>query len=623
MMKTRIPLLLLIAMAFAHSAYAAKWTRAGLYGADVRAMALDSANPDRVYLGTSQGGVYVSDDGGRSWANPRGANPFPGFVIDELVVDRSARLWAAGWGLWGGGVIAVSDDGGRTWKRRDEGIGDLSVRAFTVSEADPDVLLAGGLTGVYRSRDLGESWERIADLPNVNSIAMDPGNVERVVVGTWRQAYRTENGGRDWTLIADGMVADTDVFAITMNRLDPDNIWLATCGWVYHSTNGGDGWTRYRDGFDNRRIHDVQIDPSDSRRVLAGSVAGLYRTEDHGISWSRISDDSLVINSILVTPDRPDRIILGTEGDGVYVSEDGGNTWERTNRGLHNVRVAVVAPDPVEPTDLYAAVIFGNAASGVYRSTDGGGSWSRLSRGVMPEVLALIVQDEGPSRFVAGTEKGFFASADGVDWHETTPLPLHVGKIVRYGKHRLFAETSDGVYTSRDGGAGWYRLRGGSRAPIDLEIGTFGGAPALYVLVDGGIEIFDGRDWSKTRNVPGDARGIELHSIDGVEAVIISTAESVMIGTIEGGIWRPSDPASELSVKLGMASEVDRAIIAARKSSASPFSADWDYVRLPVPQRLIASIASDPSNPRRLFVATHGDGIFILEEYRADEAGGR
>src|SRR3954454_18063256 len=92
-----------------------QWRRAALFGADVRALIVDPKEPDTLYLGTSGGEVYVSTDGAKTWQNPRGGIPFPGYVVDNLVLDRQGRLWAACWGAWGGGVIAVSEDGGRNW----------------------------------------------------------------------------------------------------------------------------------------------------------------------------------------------------------------------------------------------------------------------------------------------------------------------------------------------------------------------------------------------------------------------------------------------------------------------------------------------------------------------------
>src|SRR5438874_5333571 len=148
----------------------AQWRRANLYGADVRALIIDPSDPDTLYLGTSGGEVYVSTDGAKSWQNPRGGIPFPGYVVDNLVLDRKGRLWAACWGLWGGGAIAVSNDGGATWERRDAGLEDESIRAIAIDPHDANFVVAGALNGVWRSTDGGRAWEKISNQINVEAL---------------------------------------------------------------------------------------------------------------------------------------------------------------------------------------------------------------------------------------------------------------------------------------------------------------------------------------------------------------------------------------------------------------------------------------------------------------------
>jgi len=67
-------------------------------------------------------------------------------------MDREGRLWAACWGLWGGGVIAVSTDGGVTWTRRDTGLEDFSVRAIAV-----DAMRARGLDPDFPADAMAEA----------------------------------------------------------------------------------------------------------------------------------------------------------------------------------------------------------------------------------------------------------------------------------------------------------------------------------------------------------------------------------------------------------------------------------------------------------------------------------
>jgi photosystem II stability/assembly factor-like uncharacterized protein len=139
----------------------AEWRRAGLFGADVRSLVIDPANPDTIYSGTSLGEVYVSTDGAATWRDPRGSNPFPEYVVDNLLMDRNGKLWAACWGLWGGGVIAVSEDGGKSWTRRDAGLEDFSPRALALDPADAGHAIVGGLTGIHQTFDGGVTWTKI------------------------------------------------------------------------------------------------------------------------------------------------------------------------------------------------------------------------------------------------------------------------------------------------------------------------------------------------------------------------------------------------------------------------------------------------------------------------------
>jgi photosystem II stability/assembly factor-like uncharacterized protein len=477
---------------------------------------------------------------------------------------------------------------------------------------------------VHRSTDGGKTWQQISDQINVESLAIDPRSRDRIFVGTWRQGWRTDDGGKSWKHIADGMVLDTDMFSITIDPALPDNVWVATCGWVYNSQNGGDKWTRYKDGFNNRRIHDVEIDPADRNIVYAGSVAGLYRSSDGGKMFAPITDESLVINSVVIHPQRPDRIILGIEGDGVYVSHDKGTTFTRTSDGLHNLRITTVAPDPFKKDRIYAAVVFGGAASGIYRSDDAGKTWERASRTALPEVLSLTIATEADAevKFMAGTEKGFFWSNDAQEWTQAEPsgFPIRVDKIVRFNRSRSFAATAEGVFTTRDAGKSWYRLAGAKNRAIDISMGRLDGNKALYALTTTGLEVFDGSNWIAITGSPVKGRTIAIRSVDGDDLIYVAGAHGVTAGVITPErAWLPSDApdAQHASVHGGSRTSGQMLFLTSRQQReilvGEPADAQWRELTLPSSNTDVTSVVPDPFSRDRYYVATLGEGVFVYE----------
>ncbi|HJT16642.1 MAG TPA: YCF48-related protein [Thermoanaerobaculia bacterium] len=609
-------LLVLLTMLALAAPLSAQWRRAALFGADVRALIVDPSNPDTLYLGTSGGEVYVSHDGAKTWASPRNGVPFPGYVVDSLLLDRTGRLWAASWGLWGGGVIAVSEDGGRTWTRRDNGLTDFSVRALAVDAHNPDFLIAGGLTGVYRTTDGGLTWEKISDQENVESVAIDPRTDERLYVGTWRQGYRTEDGGKSWKLIANGMVLDTDMFGITFNPENPDDMWVATCGWVYNTKNRGDNWIRYRDGFDNRRVQDVKISPCDKDTIFAGTVGGLYRSDDEGHNWYRVSDEDLVINTIALDPQRPHRIVLGVEGDGIYVSDDYGKTFARSCDGLRNLTVTSIAADPAASKHVYAAVAFGGVSSGIYESSDAGLTWKKVSATQLPSVLSLTINDDPETKFIAGTEKGFFWSADGANWTQAPPssFPIRVDKVIRFNRARFFAATSEGVFTSRDAGKSWYRLADLDARAVDLALGSLGQKRALFALTANGVQVFDGEKWWTIADAPAKGRTIAVRNINDSQFVFVAGAQGVRAGRVDiDRKWHEAEAPDAQFAAVFSAS--DAVFLTARDQRDVLVSSGAEWQSYPLPSRTaeVSSVAVDPFDANRIYVGTLREGLFVFE----------
>lgn len=420
---------------------ATTWAQAALYGGDVRSVALAPNDPDVVYAGTTHGQVYVSRDGGGTWAHAGPPEPFPGWVVSDLVFDtaRPGRLWAALWGRWGGGMVAFSDDGGGSWTYRTGGLSETKVYVLATVPGRRDVVWAGTLNGVFRSDDAGETWHRMsAHLPEiykVTSLLVGP-EPDAVIAGTWQRAYKSEDGGRTWRGLYAGMVADSEVFTLVPVPDRPGELWASTCGWVYQSKDGGERWQRFQEGFEDRRTHAFSALPGG--RLLAGTVDGLHVSDDGGRRWRRVGPAGLSILEIAYHPRRPQRVFFATEGSGVWVSDDGGGSLAWSATGMTSVKVAALLGTGGR---ILAAVNHAGLTSGVYTSKDGGLTFSRQPA-PLPTVLDLATHG---AAYYAATERGLWESR-GDAWRMIGELGEVRVEQVLTSPERLVVRTPSGFW---------------------------------------------------------------------------------------------------------------------------------------------------------------------------------
>jgi ligand-binding sensor domain-containing protein len=319
-------------------ASAQDWIPVGPPGGSVRGLASDPTHPERLYLGTTDGILYRSEDGGIHWRRLDPGFPLRGYSLDELAVDRLGVVFVGYWEVdGGGGGVARSVDGGETFTIVKDVVGE-SVRAVALAPSDQRMIAAGTLTGVFLSRDRGQHWIRItpkgdASLRNVESLAFDPTDPRTLYVGTWHLAWKTRNAGATWAPVHSGMIDDSHVMTLTVDRWNSKSLYATACTGIYRSTEGAMRWTKLLGiPFSSRRTRSFAQSGADANLLLAGTTEGLWLSEDRGESWRRTTSKNLVVNALLVLPDGT--IVLGTEGAGVLRSSDLGHTWIAGNSGF-------------------------------------------------------------------------------------------------------------------------------------------------------------------------------------------------------------------------------------------------------------------------------------------------
>ncbi len=359
--------------------------------------------------------------------------------------NKPARLWAALWGIFGGGHVAMSDDLGKTWISRAGSLPNEQVYTLALVPGKPDHIYAGTLGGVYGTEDGGLSWKQLtgdlAEVQKVTSLWVDAGQPDTVIAGTWRRAYKSDDSGKTWTGVFEGMVLDSEVFSLTPVPGKPGEVWASTCGWVYQTRDRGGKWERFKEGFLERRT--VSFAALPSGRLLAGTVGGLHISDDGGKTWRRVGDPGIAVNSISWHPARPERVILGTEGAGAWLSEDGGASIRPSAAGMINTRISTFG---VVGDEILVGVSHAGPFSGLYSSKDGGKSFGNFQ--FLPTVLDLAVHQ---GRLFGATQEGLFERR-GEGWHWVRDIGTgRVEQFISQGS-RLLALTPDSLYRAQGQG---------------------------------------------------------------------------------------------------------------------------------------------------------------------------
>ncbi|HVN10131.1 MAG TPA: glycoside hydrolase, partial [Patescibacteria group bacterium] len=281
-------------------------------------------------------------------------------------------------GMVNGGIWRT-DNAGRTWTPIFDAESSGSIGALAIAPSDPDIIYAGsgeGLqrpdlavgNGMYKSTDGGKTWTRLGlrDGQQFAQILVDPHDPNRVIVAVVghpygpnaeRGVFRSTDGGQTWQKV---LYRDENTGAADL-AFDPANpkiiyavLWAARVApWevrsgesfitggsgLYKSTDGGDTWKQLTNGLpgaDDRlgRIG-IAVAPSNGQRLYASVEArknpGVYRSDDGGETWAQVNGDRRIggrgpgAMGIAVAPDNPDEVYVANTAS--YRSMDGGHTF--------------------------------------------------------------------------------------------------------------------------------------------------------------------------------------------------------------------------------------------------------------------------------------------------------
>ncbi|TMQ70938.1 MAG: hypothetical protein E6K80_07005 [Candidatus Eisenbacteria bacterium] len=603
---------MLVLLCVPGTAGAERWMAIGPPGGSVRALAADPHDPQRLYLGTADGVLYRSSDGGRHWQRPTPGFPRRGCSLDAIAVGDRGTVFVGFWEVGGpGGGLARSDDGGRSFALL-KGVDHESVRALALAPSDPQTLAVGTLSGVFLSTNGGRAWTRVtpqgdADLRNIESVAFDPRDARVVYVGTWHLAWKTSDGGATWSPIHRGMVDDSDVMTLTVDPRDSQTVYATACTGVYVSSRGGFSWTLTR-GIPkpSRRTRAFAIDPRDSKRLLAGTTEGLWSSENGGRAWRRVTDPDLVVNAVLARPDGT--ILLGAEEAGVLRSEDGGRTWSASNDGFSEQFVQQIAWDPVGRR-LLIVVRGGSRYDGVFASSDLRGPWVHLDDGLEGRHVLALATLQGT--LVAGTDDGP-TRVGSVELH---PAVKH---LLARGRGLLLAATSTGLFRSVDGGGTWSPSLLPS-SEISALAQSAGESDVIVAATPRGV--FRSQDRGESWTVVSSSlRGVTCHAL-----AFLPGSERVLFAATSGGLFRSDDQGTSWT-RIGGMAHADLSALAIHPDGRTLYAADFGlggvfrsadegatWTRVPtdgLTSERVWALAFDPAE--RLLASASAGGLHLL-----------
>ncbi|MFT3765417.1 MAG: hypothetical protein QM820_07880 [Minicystis sp.] len=366
----------------------------------------DDHGKTTVYVGAASGGVWKSKDGGTTFKPIFDKNPVQS--IGAITVDptRDETIWVGTGESWTRNSVSIGDgiykstDGGATWKNM--GLPESErITRILVHPKNGDVVYAcvpGKLwsdspdRGVYKTEDGGKSWSLVLKGSNLatgcSGLAMDPGSPDVLLAGMWD--FRRKG----WTYRSGGEGPDAPSGSGLYRTADGGKTWTPVTAAANKGIPAGP-WGRV----------EVVFAPSDPKIVYAlieSKDSALYRSSDGGVTWEPRDKSQFMVwrpfyfARLIVDPQNPERVFKPDLR--LIVSEDGGRSFAPCNGGAHGDWHDVWI-DPRNPKHL-----IGGDDGGLWISHDGGNRWWKANNLPVSQFYHVSVDAKDPYQVYGGLQ---------------------------------------------------------------------------------------------------------------------------------------------------------------------------------------------------------------------------
>jgi len=354
-------------------------------------------------------------------------------------------------------------------------------RAIAAVPGHPNHLFLGTTNSwLYESLDGGSSWHRLAKLDSfddliLDHIVVDEASPTTIFVAGWRLdhpdggLWKSRDGGRSWSSVK-GLNGQS-IRSFAQAPSDPAILFAGTLEGVFRSRNAGVSWTLISPP-GSHEIHEVEslaIDPTDPDVIYAGTWHLPWKTTDGGENWHNIKqgviDDSDVF-SIIIDPATPN-IVFASACSGIYKSENAAELFKKI-QGIPSTarRTRVLKQDPAN-----SEVVYAGTTEGLYKTVNGGKTFERMTG---PDVIVndVFVDPRDSDHVLLATDRGgvlssrdagasFVAANEGFSGRKVEALLVDDSDSARLYAGVVNDKAYGGVFVSANGGAGWQQLDNG------------------------------------------------------------------------------------------------------------------------------------------------------------------
>jgi photosystem II stability/assembly factor-like uncharacterized protein len=617
----------------------------------INCIVFDPNNTNIIWVGTPNGGLWKSTNGGSSWSS--NTDLLSNLGISDIAIDptNTQNMWVitgdkfgyenSKGNFWGGTYsagILKSSDGGLTWLATSltyDQTDYVSFQRIIVIPDDPSVLVAVSSDGIWRSTDSGDNWTKVKT-GTYYDLEMNVSNSSVLYAASKSTVYQSSDYGNTWASIFSGSTSYGRVsLALTEANSSVIYAWFED-GYLYKSSDGGSSFTSKSNPSSDYTFYGyydmaIAVSPSNENLVFIGGL-DLYKSTNGGSSWSKISDwDEIPTASdyvhadhhyITYLPGSSSTLFSGNDG-GIFKSTNTGTSWTDISQDMGITQLYKLGSSAIDPYLIY----MGAQDNGTFEY-DNGSSESVYGADGMEciadhsdKTISYISYQYG--KLLKSTSSGSLyikitpSNATG-DW--TTPF------VMDPNDHNTIYAGYEQVYKTTDAGSNWsiisnvsvgsWSMNALAVAESNTKYIYFSSYSKIYMTKDGGSNWIDIKSGLPVSYLSISGIAISHSNPEKVWVTIsgYGSGEKVYFSEDAGSSWTnisgslPNIPANCVEFHEGSNDAVYVGTdfgVYFKDASMN----DWAYFNTGLPNVIIAELEIN-DNAEKIRAATYGRGLW-------------